>query len=192
MWTPFVLNNGKTNPYGFGFNVADFRNHRLISHGGQTAGFAASISRFVDDRLTVIVLTNLGDIGLGTTVARGIAKIYIPAISLRNLKEEKSADAKLPDFFKNALQSYLEDKLKADSFNEKTRANLTTARAKLDAKRIAAFGSVKKFVFVGSENAGKNRVYRYKSETSSSRFLLWRFELDENNQISALVLEEEE
>ena len=191
MWTPFLLNNGKPNAYGFGFNVADFRGHRLISHGGQTAGFAANISRYIGDDLSVIVLTNLGDIGLGTTIARGIAKIYLPDISLRAMKQQSGADAAVGKQLQNALRSYLEDKLNADLFADKTRAALTTERAKLNAKRIASFGAIKNFIFIGGETPDKNRVYRYKVETAS-RIFLWRFELDESGKIAAMSLEEEE
>ena len=190
IWTPVVFNNGKPYPYGFGWNVTEFRGHKLVSHGGQTAGFAANISRYVGDNLTVIVLTNLGDQGLGGVIARGIAKIYLPDVSLRAMKEQSGADAKLTDLFQNALRSYQEDKL-SDSFTDKTRAALTTERAKLNAKRITSYGAIKNFVLVGSETADKNRIYRYKVETAS-RIFLWRFELDENGKITGMNLEEEE
>lgn len=191
IWTQVVFNNGKPYPYGFGWNVTEFRSRKLLSHGGQTAGFAANISRYVDDNLTVIVLTNLGDIGLGGAIARGIAKIYIPAISLRQMKEQAGANAELSGLFRNALRSYLEDKLDADSFSEKMRSALAGERAKLVAKRVAAYGAIKNFVFVGGETAGKTRIYRYKTETPR-RIFLWRFELNEVDKITALVLEEEE
>ena len=191
MWTQVVFNNGKPYPYGFGWNVMEFRSHKLLSHGGQTAGFAANISRYVDDNLTVIVLTNIGDQGLGSAIARGIAKIYVPAISLRAVKGQTGADTKLSDLLQKTLRSYLENKLALDSFTDKTRAALTSERAKLNAKRIASHGAIKEFVLVGSETADKNRIYRYKAETPS-RIFLWRFELDENGKITALVLEEEE
>lgn len=191
IWTPIVFNNGKPYPYGFGWNVAEFRGHKLFSHGGQTAGFAANIARYVDDNLTVIVLTNSGEQGLGGVIARGIAKIYLPDISLRAMKEQKDADANITKQLQNALRSYLEDKPDASLFDDKSRAALTNERAKLSARRIGAYGAVKNFVFVGSETADKNRIYRYKAETAS-RIFLWRFELDENGKIAALVLEEEE
>ncbi len=191
IWTPVVFNDGKSYPYGLGWNVNEFRGHKLFSHGGQTAGFAANISRYVGDDLTVIVLTNLGDQGLGSTIARGIAKIYLPDISLRVMKEQSGADAKLTNLFQNALRSYLEDKLDAGLFADKTRAALTNERAKSGAKRIASYGAIKNFVFVGGETSNKNKIYRYKSETAS-RVFLWRFELDENGKITALFLEEEE
>jgi CubicO group peptidase (beta-lactamase class C family) len=192
IWTPVVFNNGKPYPYGFGWNVTEFRGHKLFSHGGQTAGFAANISRYVDDNLTVIVLTNLGDQGLGGTIARGIAKIYLPDISLRAMKEQSRADAKLTNLFQNALRLYLEGKPAASLLTDKTRAALTSERAKLNAKRIASYGAIKNFRLVGSDvSTDRNKIYRYKAETAS-RIFLWRFELDESGKISAMSLEEEE
>lgn len=191
IWTPVTLNDGKPYPYGLGWNVTEFRNHRLISHGGQTAGFAANISRYVDDQLSVIVLTNLGDQGLGGVIARGIAKIYIPAISLRALKQQAGADANITKTLETALRGNLENKINAGLFTEEMQRSLATERAKAAARRVASFGAIKNFVFVGGETSGKNRIYRFKTETPSRTFL-WRFELDESGKITALVLEEEE
>jgi CubicO group peptidase (beta-lactamase class C family) len=61
IWTVFPLNDGKPNPagYGFGWNIGDANGHRLIEHGGAWQGFTCDISRFPDDSLTVVILTNL-------------------------------------------------------------------------------------------------------------------------------------
>ena len=61
MWTPYVLNDGHANAdgYGFGWFVHDINGHRVIEHGGAWQGFTCGISRYVDDKLTVVVLTNL-------------------------------------------------------------------------------------------------------------------------------------
>lgn len=58
MWTPVKLNNGKTHPYGFGWALGEVRGHRIIEHGGSWQGFKAQITRYVDDKLTVIVFAN--------------------------------------------------------------------------------------------------------------------------------------
>ncbi len=191
MWTPFVLNDGKSNPYGFGFNTADFRGRRLISHGGQTAGFAANISRFVSDDLTVIVLTNLGDIGLGTAIARGIAKIYIPAVSLKAMKPQPEPDAKISLTISDVLRDRLENKFNADLMTAELIKNLSAERAKINNTRIASFGAVKNLVFVGGETSGDKKIYRYKAETPK-RIFLWRFGVNNEGVISEMTLEEEE
>lgn len=191
MWTPFVLSDGKPHPYGFGFNVADFRGHQLISHGGQTAGFAANISRYINDNLTIIVLTNLGDQGLGGAIARGVAKIYLPDISLRALKTQINPNAKITNLLETALRGRMGNKLNLDSFTDEMRKSLSGERAKLLTERLSSFGKLKNFVFINSETTGKNRVYRYKAETPA-RIMLWRFELDETGKIAGMNLEEEE
>ena len=61
IWTPVRLNDGKTYPYGFGWDLAPKTGHRAVSHDGAWQGFTMSISRYVDERLTVIVMTNLDE-----------------------------------------------------------------------------------------------------------------------------------
>jgi CubicO group peptidase (beta-lactamase class C family) len=46
-------------PYGYGWFVTRQFGRRLLWHGGGTPGFAADLLRFPDDRVTVIVLSNL-------------------------------------------------------------------------------------------------------------------------------------
>jgi D-alanyl-D-alanine carboxypeptidase len=191
IWTPVILSGGKPYPYGLGWNVGEFRGHRLFSHGGQTAGFAANISRYIDDNLTVIALTNLGDQGLGSALARGIAKIYIPDISLRALKMGTGADANVSKMLEASFRSRLADKLAPELFTEALYRNLSTEYAKQLSKRVASFGEVKNFVFIASEKSGKNRIYRYKVELPK-RLMLWRFEVTEEGKITSMALEEEE
>ena len=58
MWTPVKLNDGKTFPYGFGWGLGNIRGHHVIEHGGSWQGFKAQISRYVDDKLTIILFAN--------------------------------------------------------------------------------------------------------------------------------------
>ncbi len=76
MWTPTRLTGGKTYPYGLGWFVDQVAGHRNIRHGGQSLGFATSLSRYPEDRLTVIVLTNLGRAN-AHAIADGIAAFYL-------------------------------------------------------------------------------------------------------------------
>lgn len=79
MWTPVTLNSGTTHPYGFGWELSSVGSHKLVHHGGSLPGFRAQISRFVDDKLSVVVLTN-GDNADPNRIALGIAALYIPGL----------------------------------------------------------------------------------------------------------------
>lgn len=75
MWTPVKLNDGKTHAYGFGWFLDAVEGHKNIGHSGSTSGFSASIQRFPDDKLAVIVLTNT-DEAIATALAKKIATFY--------------------------------------------------------------------------------------------------------------------
>ena len=78
-WMRVKLNSGATHPYGFGWELSTVGGHKLVHHGGSLPGFRAQIARFVDDKLTVIVLTN-GDNADSNLIAIRIAALYIPGL----------------------------------------------------------------------------------------------------------------
>lgn len=191
LWMPVMLNDGNTYPYGLGWRISEIRGHKLIAHSGQTAGFGASLSRFVDDDLTVIALTNLGEIGMGTMLANGIAKIYIPAISLKALKAQPEPDAKFSQTISKVLRERMENKFDAELLSAELVKALSAERAKINNQRIASFGAIKNLVFVGDETIDGKKIYRYKAETPK-RLFLWRFAVNDEGKISEMTLEEEE
>ncbi len=79
MWTPAKLHNGKASKYGFGWFIDTVEKHKNIGHGGSTSGFSASIQRFPDDKLAVIILTNT-DEQIATTMAKKIATFYFDQV----------------------------------------------------------------------------------------------------------------
>ena len=76
MWTAGKLNDGGDCPYGFGWRLNPYQGHKNIGHSGSTSGFSASLQRFPDDNLTVIVLCNSDEPNIATTLARTIASFY--------------------------------------------------------------------------------------------------------------------
>ena len=78
MWTVAPLRNGQPNSghYGYGWFIEIQDGHRVIEHEGQWQGFETQISRYVDDELTVVVLTNLAE-AKPDLIAHGIAAIYL-------------------------------------------------------------------------------------------------------------------
>ena len=79
MWAPVALNGGGSYAYGFGWHVDAVAGHKRVHHSGTMPGFRATIQRYVDDRLTVIVLANAGNADPGL-IARLIAESYIPGL----------------------------------------------------------------------------------------------------------------
>lgn len=76
MWTSGKLYNGEETEYGFGWRVGPYQGHKNIGHSGSTSGFSASLQRFPDDDVTVILLCNSGEEGVATVLAKQIASFY--------------------------------------------------------------------------------------------------------------------
>jgi CubicO group peptidase (beta-lactamase class C family) len=76
MWRPAVLNDGTATQYGFGWRIEMFEGRKNIGHGGSTSGFSATIQRFPDDQLAIIILTNT-DEQIASTLARKIAQLCL-------------------------------------------------------------------------------------------------------------------
>lgn len=58
LWSPLLLNNGSPLSAEDDWHAQNFRGHRLIEFGGGNMGFTTCMTRFVENRLTVIILTN--------------------------------------------------------------------------------------------------------------------------------------
>jgi hypothetical protein len=78
MWAPAKLNSGQPNPadYGFGWISKEVDGHRVVEHSGAWQGFTSHISRYVDDRVTVAVLSNLSEYD-PRPLAKRVAEVYV-------------------------------------------------------------------------------------------------------------------
>lgn len=80
MWTPVKLNSGASHPYGFGWSLDPLGNHKQAHHGGSLPGFRAHYSRLLNDKLSIIVLTNSGN-ATPQAIVRGVAALYLPDLT---------------------------------------------------------------------------------------------------------------
>jgi len=78
MWTTVRLADGQPNSghYGFGWFIDKQDGHRLVQHSGAWQGFQTHISRYIDDKLTIIALSNLGG-SKPSDICDGVGKLYL-------------------------------------------------------------------------------------------------------------------
>jgi len=101
MWTPGTVEEGMPSKigswhYGFGWFLDTFFGHRIVQHAGASG---TCIWRLPDDKLTVIVLTNLEQLAGGDapSIAKQIAQIYLPSVTWAVQKPSTDPDAKGTD-----------------------------------------------------------------------------------------------
>jgi len=77
MWKAVRLNGASTAAYGLGWHVDSSREGgRRVWHGGGLPGFTSHFVRYVDARLSVIVLSNGDDSDMGA-IANGVAALFL-------------------------------------------------------------------------------------------------------------------
>src|SRR5881296_840383 len=160
MWTPVRLNYGGTYPYGFGWFVDDRRGHRWISHAGITG---TELSRFADDGLTVIVLTNLG-LTLSPTnrtnswgLTYGVAGRYANGLLVGREKPAPDPDPARTTLLRGVLEGFArgEDSPAVAPF---TRGYFTPIGREIMGERLT---TLREFSFVTCDETGARAVERH-------------------------------
>jgi len=78
LWQPFIKtsdNPASKEYYGFGWIVGELNGRKTISHGGANVGFRSYYTRFVNDGLSIIIMTNTDDANPGAVV-RALSEYY--------------------------------------------------------------------------------------------------------------------
>ena len=107
MTTPARLADGSTVGHGLGWFLDTFNGHPFGAHWGTTVtGHSAVIRRYVDDRVTVIMLANLDDGGFGIdAMSKQIAGMYVPGVDIHSLQPKAGASVERTALVKAVLAS---------------------------------------------------------------------------------------
>src|SRR5262245_7620456 len=100
MWSPFRLADGRWHPYGFAWAIRELPGGKVVFHNGAGDGFNNAFYRFLDARLTVIVLTNLNPNrergSHADHLARQIAALENPALAFPERREPPLNEVREP------------------------------------------------------------------------------------------------
>jgi CubicO group peptidase (beta-lactamase class C family) len=189
MWTATRLSDGKEAAYGFGWGVSRVNGHRQVSHGGGIPGFSTEIARFVDDKLTVIVLTN-AEGGRAQALARGIAALYVPALAETRSEPIADNDAQTTKRLRGMFEGALKGEIDAALFSDEAKKRLVPA-IKADQERLASFGALKTFQLLERKEQDQNLRLQYRAVLQNMTVKL-TFELDKTGKIAGAGMQPED
>lgn len=189
MWTPARLNQGSETGYGFGWEVAQVNGHRMLAHGGGIPGFSTRLSRFVDDKLTVIVLTN-ADGGHAGTLARDIAGQLMPALAVKPEEPIADRDESTTERLRGVIEGALKGELNAELFTNASQKTLLP-RIKADRERLALFGALKQFQLLERKETEVGVQLRYRA-IFENETLKFSFGLEKDGRIQGIGLQLED
>jgi CubicO group peptidase (beta-lactamase class C family) len=160
MWTAAKLSDGTDAPYGFGWFISSANGHRLIEHEGAWQGFNANISRYVDDRLTVIVMSNLKS-AKTQMLSHRIAGIFLPAIAPPQYLPIADAEPQITKLIGDVMLSLAAGDAPVDAFSPAGRAAFFPANATMFESYLKPLGKPTHVQLVERTTVPEGRLYRY-------------------------------
>lgn len=188
MVTPVTLADGSTHPYGFGWATSRRAGHRNFSHGGGTAGFATLLSRYPDDGLTIILLSNLAGADVGG-LERKIARHYLPDLDIDAAEPVEDPDPERTAAIRAVIVTLLDDEIDQDAFTPEMASALATPASKATTREVASKGELEAFDLIGVEHENENNndftVLRYRAVVGKSTYQI-RVVLNTEGKIAGL------
>ena len=193
MWTVEKLNNGKPNKanYGFAWEINSVNGHRVIEHGGAWQGFTTYIARYVDDRLTVVALTNL-DSGHSNPkkITSGVAAIYNPALKPAEQKPIEDKEPQVTQMVKDLWREIVDGRAKPERFTEEAQKQLFPDEMQELGPALKEFGELKSLELMERTEEGERRNYRYRTKFSNLTLMI-SIGLTKENKVAWLNFSEE-
>jgi CubicO group peptidase (beta-lactamase class C family) len=183
MWTPTEQSLAAGSGYGYGWNVRTLYGHRVISHGGMIPGFYAEFSRFVDDKLTIVLLMNAtGGLINPRKLLTGIAGQFLPELIPKQPEPAADPDPELTKRLADVVARAMSGELVAEAFETKLQPELASLFRKA-ADFDSLFGRLQTLQLLKRKafDAGLHLQYRAIFENDTARVYL---DLDKEGKIS--------
>ena len=191
IWNPTTLKDGKRKPYGFGWHTGVIHNRRVVFHGGAWQGFKSSITRFLDDKVTIIFFANswaTNDVRL----TRGLAAILYPEFSLPPFEPIEDHEPKITALVRRVLMELSKGSVTSEPLTSEFRVQLGQKAQKF--REMLNSISLPVAIIHLSELTDRReengqRVYRYML-TDIGKSLSATVKLTKEGKIAALELSE--
>jgi len=169
-WTPARLNDGSATEYGYGWQLFERNGHRNIAHGGAWQGFRSMLYRFVDDKLSVVVLANSASARPGK-LADLVAAHYLPALAVVPKAAIADTDPAVAERVRSMFASIADRKL-PEGLSEKVAGNLSPEFLEMVAQDLRDWGPLRKVEALARSTDGEVRKYSYRLNYAGGTMLV--------------------
>jgi len=164
-----LLKNGLGTRYGLGVDVRNDAGHRSLSHGGEVSGFTSENIVFPDDRVAVVVLTNLDAADAAGAIAHAIAPLLLSTSD--SATPQKLAQAR--KIFAGLQQGTIDRSLFTDNAN-----SYFNAQALQDfAASLGPLGTPEEFTQTRQSLRGGMIMRMYRVKFPQQTLQAWTYEL---------------
>jgi CubicO group peptidase (beta-lactamase class C family) len=175
MWTPTKTASGDVGhamaaTYGMGWFLEEINGHRIVQHGGASG---TGYLKFPDDKLTVIVLTNLEQIagGDGIGLAKVVAQAYVKGLTYSDALGKPDPDPQLGKTIMSELAALAAGKMTSDLYTPEY-AKLIEPTLPSQKAGLSPLGPLERMEFLNEEKLGLMRRVIYRAHFKDDALIL--------------------
>jgi CubicO group peptidase (beta-lactamase class C family) len=166
MWTPTKIANGDvghrmTATYGMGWFLEEINGHRIVEHGGASG---TGYLKYPDDKLTIIVLTNLEQLAGGDGIGLGkvVAQAYVKGVTYSDAVGKPDPDPQLGRTVMNELAALASGKMTSDLYTPEYAKQIEPTLPSQKAG-LSPLGPVEQMEFLSEQKLGLMRRVTYRA-----------------------------
>jgi D-alanyl-D-alanine carboxypeptidase len=165
--TEVELSTGVGSHYALGVGVGMADGRRILSHGGEVSGFTARNEVYPDDRVAIVVLTNLDATGASEQIASGIAKTLFASTD--------PATPKTTEQMRKIFDELQKGRIDRAQFTSNANAYFDDQAIKDFASSLGPLGTPQEFAQSGQSLRGGMTLRRYRIKFPNKTLRLTTF-----------------
>lgn len=180
MWQRPRLTDGSEGSFAIGWTASTYRGRKVVGHSGGPA--LSDLMRFVDDKLTIVVLTNQQKMFPG--LAEGVADIIAPA-AVPDRKALPDDDPQLTASLRSVIVGMADGKVNEELFTPEARKKLVPSLREFGPQLIGLYDPLKSFTLVEQKLESNRSIRKYRA-MFGTKPVLWTFVLGDDRRIISM------
>lgn len=186
MTTPAPLPKGRKSGYGYGLFIRKVNGKTIWSHGGNSVGYAGSVTYIPEDDTTIVLLGNAYQMS-GDTVALGLARILDPKLNPKPFTESPDPNPEFSKKLIGLLHELASMKIDSPLISEEMRARLSRPRGQMTLQSLSAYANAEYDAYMGSEKADPDTIHRIRVKLAD-RKMIANFTVDSNGKLYSVSM----
>ncbi len=171
MWSPLITKDGVEQTFGFSWHINELNGKKIIGHSGGWQGFNGNFSRYPEQKLAVILFTNLRGVD-PIQLSHGVQEIFAPELSISKAPSIIITKPKIDAMVKRLVESIRTGKIDYEKLVFPAVTDLR-AYAEQAASEFKSYGALKKLELINrDENNPSRRWYYYRLIYNEKQLIL--------------------
>ncbi len=172
--------------YGLGWQAEKFNGSVVGMHAGKMNGFSSMYIRLLNERISVILLSNSSDID-GNVVTRGILSLYFPELASAPMTPIVDEEPDMTQVHTQIMRDIAAGHPDMSVFSDDYKMHVSEEKLRAMGSELARGGHIRPLQVIKRYTKGKFEVYAYVMSQGQAQLLVTFF-MDAKGKVAGLTI----